>query len=100
MAFSLWLSADAGAGQPAPAACATWLARTVTRVENLPEQKWRDAIVSAVADSCDALPEELRKAAREVQTVKDRARRDRLLADAAAGVLGSRCAVADPASDA
>ena len=100
MMVSLWLSADAGVGKPAAAACRTWLAQTVVRVEKLPEQKWRDTIVSAVADSCDALPEALRKAARDVQTIKQGARRDRLLADAAAGVLGSRCSVADPASDA
>jgi hypothetical protein len=93
-------SADAGAAaKPAPPGCQPWLKQTVTRIEKLPEQKWRDAIVAALADACPDVPEALRKGARDVRTIKEAGRRDRLLADAAASVLGMTCSVTDPMSD-
>jgi hypothetical protein len=93
-------STDASAGKPVARGCQTWLTETVTRIEKLPEQKWRDAIIAALADSCDEVPTALKKAARDVRAIKDAARRDRLLGDAAMSVLAPSCAVSDPTSDA
>jgi hypothetical protein len=101
LALSLALQpADAGAGKPAATGCRDWLAETVTRIEKLPEQKWRDAIIAALADSCDGVPAALKKAARDVRAIKDAARRDRLLGEAAMSVLAPSCAASDPARDA
>jgi hypothetical protein len=101
LALSLVLQlTDASAGKPTAKGCQAWLAGTVARIEKLPEQKWRDAIIAALADSCDEVPSALKKAARDVRTIKDAASRDRLLGAAASSVLDPSCAVSDPASDA
>ena len=60
----------------------------------------RDVIIKALAQACSAIPEQLRRAAGEVQGVKDPAERARLLATAASAVLGEGCAVPDPLVDA
>jgi hypothetical protein len=88
--------ADAGAGAP----CAEWAARTVARVEKLPEQRWRDTIVAALAQSCPAIPAELRRAAGEVRGRTDSPASARLVAEATRSTLGAACAVPEPLSDA
>jgi hypothetical protein len=81
--------------------CHPWRARTIARLERLPEQKWRDAIISSLGDApCASLPTELRRAARAIRLRSNTTRADRLLADAASAILGPSCRVPDPASDA
>jgi len=81
--------------------CDPWRERTIARLEKLPEQKWRDAIISSLGDApCASLPTELRRVAREIHLRSNTTRADRLLADAASAVLGPSCRVPDPASDA
>lgn len=81
--------------------CHLWKEETTARVEKLPEQKWRDAIVSSLGVApCASLPTELRRVARDIGLRSNTPRANRLLADAAAAILGPNCRVPDPASDA
>lgn len=88
------------AGRPAPSPCSQWLSKTNARMAKLGEQRWRNTIVDALGEgSCPAVPAALRDAARAARQVRDEQRRDRLLADAAANVLGASCTAVDPAKD-
>ena len=100
--FPLWLGTAAAHGsRSSGSTCRVWLAKTVARVEKLPEQKWRDAIIAALKeDSCTSIPAELRRAARNARTRNDTTSSDRMLAKAATAVLGPACPVPEPARDA
>lgn len=88
------------ASRPAPSACSKWLSKTNARMAKLGEWRWRTTIIDALGEGrCPAVPQALRDAARAVRQVRDEHRRDRLLADAAATVLGAPCTVVDPAND-
>lgn len=84
----------AAATLPRPT-CAVWLAATVKKVEKLPEQRWRDAIIASLEDSCPAVPDPLRAAAAALRTMKGDPERARTIADAATKVLGAACTVKD-----
>ena len=66
------------------------------RFEALPERRWRDAIVAALPNACDAIPPRLRGAAARVQGIKSADERARVLADAAQAQLGAACSVTEP----
>jgi hypothetical protein len=87
--------------RPPAATCDAWLAKALTRMEKLPEQKWRDGVIGMLADApCGSLPTELRRALRAATATKDVTQRDQTLITAATAVLGSTCAVQDPTEDA
>jgi hypothetical protein len=91
---------EAAANQRASSACSKWISKTNARMTKQSERRWRGTIVDAMGDeSCPAVPEALRDAARAVRRIHDERRRDRVLADAATRVLGAPCAVAEPAND-
>ncbi len=86
--------------RPAASPCSKWLNKTNDKTAKLGEQRWRNTIVAALGEgSCASVPEALRDASREASRVREAWRRDRLLADAAAKVLGPSCTVVDPAND-
>ena len=80
--------------------CNAWLTRTARGADKRSEMQWRDWTISALADSCNAIPEGLRDAAVQVRSVKDRAERARILAKAAMVVLGEACTIPEPLADA
>jgi hypothetical protein len=83
----------------APASsCNDWLDRTVKRFERLSEPRWRDSIVAAVSEGCTAIPQPLREAAAKATLTKRPDEAARILADAAQGILGDTCRVAEPLS--
>ena len=88
-------------GSPAGAAptCHAWAAATARGADKLGEQAWRDFTIKALAQSCSAIPEELRRAAVQIRGVKDPNERARILATAASATLGEGCAVAEPLAD-
>jgi hypothetical protein len=94
------VSAPAGSKSKVRPSCSAWLARTAKGADTRSEPAWRDWTVSALADSCAAIPEGLRDAAVRVRGVKDRAQRARILAKAATAVLGEACAIPEPLADA
>jgi hypothetical protein len=81
-------------------ACHAWAAATVRGADKLGEQAWRDFTIRALAQSCSAIPEQLRRAAVQIRRVKDPSERARILATAASATLGEGCAVAEPLADA
>ena len=93
------LPVHAGSEKPAPT-CSAWAARTVHGADNLPEQKWRDVTIKALAEPCIAIPGQLRHAAVQVRAVKELSQRARILANAAAAILGDGCSVTEPLADA
>ena len=94
------VGAQVGASSPA-ASCDVWLAKALTRMEKLPEQKWRDGVIGMLADApCGSLPTELRRALHAARATKDVTRRDQILITAATAVLGPTCTVQDPTEDA
>lgn len=80
--------------------CSAWAARIVRGADNLPEQKWRDVTIKALAESCIAIPDQLRSAAAQVRAVKEPSQRARILANAATAILGDGCSVTEPLADA
>ncbi len=87
---------------PAGAAptCHAWAAATARGADKLGEQAWRDFTIKALAQSCSAIPEQLRGAAVQIRGVKEPSERARILATAASATLGEGCAVAEPLADA
>jgi hypothetical protein len=79
--------------------CSAWATRTVHGADNLPEQRWRDLTIKALAESCTAIPDQLRQAAAKVRAVKDSSERARILANAATAILGDGCSVTEPLAD-
>jgi hypothetical protein len=80
--------------------CHAWAAATARGADKLGEQAWRDFTIKALAQSCSAIPEQLRRAAVQIRGVKDPSGRARILATAASATLGEGCAVAEPLADA
>ena len=80
--------------------CHAWAAATTRGADKLGEQAWRDFTIKALAKSCSAIPEQLRRAAVQIRGVKDPIERARILATAASATLGEGCAVAEPLADA
>jgi hypothetical protein len=87
---------------PAGAAptCHAWAAATARGADKLGEQAWRDFTIKALAQSCSAIPEQLRRSAVQIRGVKTPSERARILASAASATLGEGCAVAEPLADA
>ena len=88
-----------GASRPAPT-CHAWAAATRRTNINVDENARRDATIKALARACNVIPEQVRRAAGEVQRIKDPREGARILATAASQVLGEGCAVAEPLADA
>jgi hypothetical protein len=53
-----------------------------------------------LAESCIAIPDQLRHAAVQVRAVKEPSQRARILANAATAILGDGCSVTEPLADA
>jgi fumarate hydratase class II len=81
-----------GAGQT----CHAWVASTRHANHKVGENGTRDVTIKALAQACSAVPEQLRRAAGEVQEMKDPIERAAMLGTAASAALGEGCAVADP----
>ncbi len=88
-----------GASRPAPT-CHAWAAATRHANVKVGENARRDVTIRALARACNVIPEQLRRAAGEVQRVKDPKEGARILATAASEVLGAGCAVTEPLADA
>jgi hypothetical protein len=80
--------------------CHDWAVATARETGRLPEQAWRDFTIKTLGQSCDAIPEQLRRAALQIGAVKDSNERARILATAAAATLGEECSVAEPLAEA
>jgi hypothetical protein len=94
-------AAASGSGPAGPApSCEAWAEATRRESNRLGERAWHDVTIKALAHGCGAIPEQLRRAAGEVQGVKDPAARARTLATAASATLAGGCAVAEPLADA
>jgi hypothetical protein len=75
---------------------ARWVEQTLSVVGRARERNWRDQIISALANArCPSVPLPLRNAAAQVRRHEDEPQSDRVLADAAATVLGPACVVSD-----
>jgi hypothetical protein len=92
-------AAGNGPSGPAPT-CHAWAAATRRANVKVGENARRDVTIRALARACNVIPEQLRRAAGEVQRVKDPREGARILATAASEVLGEGCAVAEPLDDA
>jgi hypothetical protein len=82
----------AGAGPT----CHAWVAATRRANDKVGENRTRDVTIKALAQACSAIPEQLRRAAGEVQKMKDPTERAAVLGTAASAALGEGCAIADP----
>jgi len=100
IAWGALVSSSLLASPSGPPSCKVWSAGTAKGADRRPEAEWRDWTIVALADSCEAIPVELRKAAALVRTVKDRKQRAEIMSEAATAVLGPGCRVADPLADA
>ena len=83
---------------PAGAAptCHAWVAATRRANDKVGENSCRDVTVKALAQACSAIPEQLRRAAGQVQGMKDPTERAAILGTAASAALGEGCAINDP----
>jgi hypothetical protein len=91
----------AGNVSPGPTpTCHAWAAATRRASVKVGENARRDVTIKALARACNVIPEQLRRAAGEVQKVKDPREGARILATAASEVLGEGCAVDEPLADA
>jgi hypothetical protein len=77
-------------------ACHAWVAATNRANDRASESRTYDVTIKALAQSCSAIPEQLRRASGEVQKMKDQTERAASLSTAASAVLGAGCSIADP----
>ena len=89
-------SGPAGAGPT----CRAWVAATRRADDKVGENSCRDVTIKALAQACSAIPEQLRRAAVEVQGMKDPTERAAILGTAASAALGEGCAITDPLANA
>ena len=80
--------------------CHAWVAATRRATDKVGENRTRDVTIKALAQACSAIPEQLRRAAGEVQRMKDPTERAAILGAAASAALGERCAITDPLANA
>jgi hypothetical protein len=73
-----------------------WVAATRRATDKVGENSCRDVTIKALTQACSAIPEQLRRAAGEVQGMKDPTERAAILGAAASAALGEGCAIADP----
>src|SRR5579871_6323374 len=88
-----------GSGGDLPT-CHAWAVATSRANEKVGENRCRQVTIKALAHACAAIPESLRRAAGEVQDVKDPAARARILATTASAALGEGCTAPEPLADA
>lgn len=80
--------------------CGAWLMRIAKGADARTERQWRDWTISTLAESCSAIPADLRQAAAQARGLKDLAQRAQVLAKAAMVVLGKACPIPEPLADA
>lgn len=94
---SLALACSAAGSPPdVDRGCRAWLTRTVRACEAVAMSARYGCIVAALGDGCADVPAPIRAAAVRVARLPSRAAQAAPLAEAAAAVLGARCAIADP----
>jgi hypothetical protein len=94
--------APAAAGAPAGAAptCHAWVAATHRANEKAGEKASREVTIKALAQACSAIPEQVRRAAGQIQGMKDPTERSAILGAAASAALGEGCLFTDPLANA
>jgi len=92
----------AAASAPASAAptCHAWVAATRRANEQVGEKASREITIKALARSCSAIPEQVRRAAGQIQGMKDPTERAAILGAAASAALGAGCPFTDPLANA
>jgi len=92
----------AAASAPASAAptCHAWVAATRRANEHVGEKASREITIKALARSCSAIPEQVRRAAGQIQGMKDPTERAAILGAAASAALGEGCPFTDPLANA
>lgn len=94
--------APAAARAPAGGAptCRAWVAATHRANEKAGEKASRDVTIKALAQACSAIPEQVRRAAGQIQGMKDPTERAAILGAAVSAALGEGCPFTDPLANA
>jgi hypothetical protein len=94
--------APAAAGAPVGTAptCHAWVAATHRANEKAGAKASREVTIKALAQACSAIPEQVRRAAGQIQGMKDPAERAAILGEAVSAVLGEGCLFTDPLANA
>jgi len=80
--------------------CHAWVAATHRANEKAAEKEHREITIRALAQACSAVPEQVRRAAGQIQGMRDPTERAAILGAAASAALGEGCPFTDPLANA
>lgn len=80
--------------------CHAWVEATHRANEKAAEKEYREITIKALAQACSAIPEQVRRAAGQIQRMKDATERAAILGAAASAALGEGCPFTDPLANA